>query len=117
MREDREHQAERAVGQQFAGHARTDHLDAAVVDRVAERRAHLLHRRLLRGLAAGLLRNADQHVGRPAELLQLDVAETEPLERRAHLRDIGGPDFACTSISVPPSKSMPKFRPCGERTA
>ena len=90
MREDREHQAEHAVGQQFAGDARSDHFDAAVFDGVAERAAHLLHRRLLRGVAAGLFGNADQHVGRAAELLQLHVAETETAQRRAHRGDVGG---------------------------
>ena len=47
------------------------------VDLGAERAAHLLHRLLLRLLAARLLRDADQHVGRAAELLKLHVAEAE----------------------------------------
>ena len=76
-REDREHQAEHAVGQKFAGHARSDHFDPAIFDGIAKRAADLLHRRLLRGVAAGLFGDPDQHVGRPAELLQLDVAEAE----------------------------------------
>ena len=83
-------QADRAVGQQLGRDARPDHLDAAIVDLVAERRRDLRHRRLLRGLAARLLRHADQHVGRRAELLQLHLAEAEAAERRAHLGEIGG---------------------------
>ena len=35
--DDREHQAADAVGQQLARHARSDHLDAAIFDGVAER--------------------------------------------------------------------------------
>ena len=83
------HQPDHAVGQQLAGHARADHLDAAIVDGVAERAAHLGHRLLLRGVAAGLLGNADQHVVGRAELLQLHLAEAEPAERRAHLGEVG----------------------------
>ena len=78
-----------AVGQQFARHARADHLDAAVVDRAAERAAHLGHRLLLRGVAARLLGDADQHVVGRAELLQLHLAEAERAERGAHLGEIG----------------------------
>ena len=89
-RKDREHQAEHAVGQQFAGYARSDHFDAAIIDGIAERAANLLHRRLLRGIAAGLFGNPDQHLGRPAELLQLDVAEAKAAQRRTHRGDIGG---------------------------
>ena len=89
MHEDREHQADDAVGQQFAGNARADHLDAAVVDRVAERAAHLGDRRLLRCVAARLLGDADQHVVGRAELLQLHFAEAERVERGAHLGEIG----------------------------
>ncbi len=84
-----EHQPDHAVGQQFAGDARADHLDAAVFD-VAERLADLGHRRLLRLVAARLLGDADQHVGRRAELLQLHFAKAEPAQRRAHLGEIGG---------------------------
>ena len=89
-REDREHQAEHAVGQQFAGNARSHHFDAAIFDGIAERAADLLHRLLLRGVAAGLFGHPDQHVGRTAELLQLDVAEPEIAQRRAHRGDVGG---------------------------
>ena len=76
--DDREHQADRAVGQQLARDARPDHLDAPVFDR--RRRAPprtFSTACLLRLLAARLLRDADQHVGRRAELLQLHVAEVE----------------------------------------
>ena len=66
-RDDREHQPEHAVGEQFAGNARSHHLDAAVVDGGAKRAADFLHGRLLRGVAAGLFGHPDQHVGRPAE--------------------------------------------------
>ena len=91
--EDREHQADRAVGQKLAGDARAHHFDAAVFDAVAERAAHLLHRRLLRCVAARLLGHADQHIGGAAELLQLHFAKTEAAERRAHLREIGRAGF------------------------
>ena len=74
-RDDREHQAEHAVGQKFAGDARTQHLGALNVDAVAERAAKLLHGCLLRGVTARLLGNADQNVLGAAELLQLDFAE------------------------------------------
>ena len=84
-----DHQADRAVGQQLGRDARPDHLDAAIVDRVAERLPDLRHRRLLRLLAAGLLRDADQHVGRRAELLELHLAEAEPADGLAHLGEIG----------------------------
>ena len=111
-RADRHDDADRAVGQELARDARADHLDAAVFDLVAERALDLLDRGLLRVLAAGLLRDADQHVGRPAELLQLHLAEAERRRAsRASCARSAGPDLACTSISVPPTKSMPKLRP------
>src|SRR5205807_1868941 len=50
-------------------------------------------RGLLCRFAAGLLRDSDQHVSVGAELLQLDIAEAETAERRAHLGEIGGPRF------------------------
>ena len=90
MREDRDHQPDRALGQQLGGDARAHHLDAPVVDLVAERAAHLGDRRLLRLVAAGLLRDADEHVGRGAELLELGFAEAEPVDGAAHLGEVGG---------------------------
>ena len=92
--EDREHQAEHAIGQQLAGDTRTDDFDAAIFDGVAKRGAHLLNGSLLRGIAARLLRDADQHVCGSAELLQLNFAEAEAAERRAERRNIGGSGFA-----------------------
>ena len=88
--EDREHQPQHAVGQQFAGDARSDHFDPAVFDGIAERATDLLHRHLLRGVAAGLFGHPDQHVGGPAELLQLHVAQPEAAQRGAHRRNVGG---------------------------
>ena len=65
-------------------------LDPAVIDGVAQRLAHLGDGRLLRLLPARLLlRHADQHVGRRAELLQLHLAEAQSAQRRAHLGDVG----------------------------
>ena len=89
-RHDREHQADGAVGKQFAGDARPDHLDAAVIDVVAERVAHLLHRRLLRRVAARLLGNADQHVVRARRIAAAGHrrGSSAPM-RRAHLGEVG----------------------------
>ena len=103
MRDDREHQAEHAVGQQFAGDARSDHLDAAVIDAVAERAADLLHRLLLRLVAAGLLGHADQDFFRAAELLQLDFAEPERVQRRTHRGEVGGAGLG----AAPPAACRP----------
>ncbi len=86
---DREHQAEHAIGQKLAGNARAHDFDAAIVDGIAERAAHLAHRLLLRRVAARLFRHADQHIRRSAELLQLHVAEAEAIQGRAHRADIG----------------------------
>ncbi len=72
---------------------RPDNLNAAVVNAVAERLAHLLHRRLLRMVASGLLGNAYQHIGGPAELLKLHIAEAEAAKRSAHLGKIGRAGF------------------------
>src|SRR6185295_1984716 len=58
-----------------------------------ERFLDLGHGGRLRLLAAGLLRDADQHVRWPAERLQLDVAEIERRQLGAHLRDVGGAGF------------------------
>ena len=92
-RADREHEADRAVGEQLGGNARPDHLDAPILDILAERIANLLHRLLLRRVAAGLLGNADQHVVRRAELLELKIAEVQPSDRAAHLGKIGRSGF------------------------
>ena len=91
-REDREPEPDRAVGRE----ARSTPADrpprsGGTPRRSPERLAHLGDGGLLRLLAAGLLRDADQHVGRGAELLQLHLAETESAERRAHLGEIGRP--------------------------
>src|SRR5216684_2284141 len=77
---DRQHDADGAVGEQLARHARADDLDPAVFHAVSQRAFHLGDRLLLRGLAPGLLGNADQDVFGAAELLQLDVAEVELVE-------------------------------------
>ncbi len=53
--------------------------------------SHLLEGRLLGLLAAGLLLDADQHVGFGAEALDLHVAEPEPSSLSRSLRDIGRP--------------------------
>ena len=37
----------------------------------------------------GCCGDADQHVGRRAELLQLHLAEAQPAQRRAHLGEVG----------------------------
>ncbi|MEY9807549.1 hypothetical protein ABIF30_007156 [Bradyrhizobium elkanii] len=87
---DREHQADHAVGEQFAGDARSHHLDATIVDGFAERAAHFRHRVLLRLVAAGLLGDADQDFRRTAELLQLHLAEAKAVQGRAHRGDVGG---------------------------
>ncbi len=84
------HQPDRAVGEQLLGYPRADNLFASNFDLVAEHLAHLGASGLLRLFAAGLLGDADQHVLRTAELLQLDVAQPQPAERRAHLGQIGG---------------------------
>ena len=70
-------ETDHAVGQQFAGHARTDHLDAPVIDLIAERATHFDDRVLLRGIPTRLLGDTDQHVFGRAELLQLNFAEAE----------------------------------------
>ena len=70
----REPQTDNAIREQLARHTRADHLDAAVIDGAAERAAHLGHRLLLGGIAAGLLGDADEHVIGRAELLQLHFA-------------------------------------------
>ena len=45
----------------------------------------------MRRIAARLLGDAEQHVGRVAELLQLHLAETEAVHGLAHLGEIGRP--------------------------
>src|SRR6185437_3771357 len=71
-----------------ARYARADDFDAAIRNAVAQRAAHLLHGVLLRGIAARLFGDADQNFGRAAELLQLNLAETEFVEGRTHPRNI-----------------------------
>jgi hypothetical protein len=88
-RKDREPEADRALGQQFRRHPRPDHLDPAVVHFVAQRFADLGDGGRLRLFAAGLLRDADEHVGRTAEFLQLHVAQSQSAQSRPHLRKIG----------------------------
>ena len=66
---------------------------AAVRNGIAECTANLLDRGLLRGVAARLFRNADQYVCRAAELLQLNVAKAETVQRRSHGADIGSARF------------------------
>ena len=110
--DDREHQPQHAVGQQFARDARSDHLDAPVFDGIAKRPAYFLNRLLLRLVTAGLLGNPDQDLVGTAKLLQLNIAETKSARaRRASTAISAVPDLARTSISVPPLKSMPKFSP------
>ena len=100
-----------AVAEQLLRHARADHLDAAIVDAVAERVAHLDDDGLLGRFAAGLLRDTDQHVAAAAELLQLHLAETESSRVLRICEMSTVPLLACTSMSVPPLKSMPRLRP------
>jgi len=71
-----------------------------------------LHRLLLRRIAARLLGNPDQHIGRPAELLQLDIAETKP-RPGWHASRRYRPDRIWTALpsACRPLKSMPKFKP------
>jgi hypothetical protein len=47
----------------------------------------------LRLLATGLLRHADEHIFRAAELLQLDLAQAQTAQRGAHLAEIGCAGF------------------------
>ena len=89
--EDREHQPDDAVGKQFARHAWSDHLYAPIVDFIAERAANFADRLLLRHLSARLFGDADEHIVRRTELLQLHFAEAKRPERGAHLRKIGSP--------------------------
>ena len=96
------------VRPQLARNRRPDDLDAPLRVVGAERVDDLLQRHLLRRVAARLLLDADQHVGRRAEALDLHVAEAEPAElRRAAPRCRPGRDFDCTSIIEPPLKSTP----------
>ena len=88
-RDDREHQPQHAVGQQFSGNPWAHHFDPAIIDGVTERAADLLHRLLLRGVAAGLFGHPDQHLVGTAELLQLDVAEAETAQGRTHRGNVG----------------------------
>src|SRR5204862_7877113 len=83
----------RAIEQQLAGHPGTDALDPAVFHALAQSASDLAERVLLRLLPARLLGEADEHVLRAPELLQLDVAEAQAAERRAHFREIGGAGF------------------------
>src|SRR5262249_55869497 len=88
-RTDRDKDPDRAVGQQLAGYARADDLDAAILDIVAERLLNFFDRNPLLGVTARLLSNSDQHVGRTAELLQLQVTETKAGERGTHRSKVG----------------------------
>ena len=74
--------------EQFAGDARSHHFHAAIVDAVAERAADLADRLLLRLVAAWLLGYADQDLFRSAELLPLDFAKPERVQRLAHRGEI-----------------------------
>ena len=77
-----------AAGDQLAGNGGADDLDAAILDRVAERRLDLGDRGLL--LLLGRLRgDANEHgVGR-AEFLNLHLAEAEPVHLAANVGKIG----------------------------
>ena len=81
-----------AAGDQLAGNGGADDLDAAILDRVAERRLDLGDRGLL--LLLGRLRgDANEHgVGR-AEFLNLHLAEAEPAHLAANVGKIGGADL------------------------
>ena len=86
---------------------RADHLDAAIVDARPSAWRASSTAFICAGVAAGLLRQADQHVVGAAELLQRRLAEMQRVELRPHRgRDRPG---LCVfaSISVPPMKSMP----------
>ena len=88
---------------------RPDHLGAAVLDAVAELLlAPVSTAVLLRLVAARLALQADQHVVGRAEILERDVAEAEPVERRsASCARSAGPLVVRASMIVPPLKSMP----------
>ncbi len=80
---------QRPVPGKLPGNTRTDNLDTPVVVFVgAEGALRLLHGLLLRRVAARLRRDADQHLVGRAESLHLDIAETEPAQRRAYLAKI-----------------------------
>ena len=87
---DGEHQAHGAEGEQFARYARSHHFDAAILDAISEELTDLLHSRLLCLIAARLFCDADEDVGRAAELLQLHVTEIQRVELRAQRCDVGG---------------------------
>ena len=65
-------------------------------------------RLLLRRVAAGLARQADQHIGRRAPKPCSDASpRCERIELRRIVGEIGGAVVVRTSIKVPPTKSMP----------
>ena len=92
-RKDRQPEPDRAFCQKLRRDARPDHFDAAVIHLVSQRLAHLGDRSLLGLLAPGLLGDADQDVVRAAELLELNIAETESAKGGAQLGEIGGAAF------------------------
>src|SRR5262245_32730955 len=75
--DDSEHQAYNAIGQELAGNAWTDDLDAPILNRITECFAHLADRLLLRDFATRLLCNPDENVVRRTKLLQLYLAQAE----------------------------------------
>ena len=114
MRDDRENQADHAVGEQFARDARADNLDAAIFDGIAQRAAHFVDRRLLRLFAARLLRDADQHIAGPPNCCSCTSPSPSPPASCACCAISAGPDLACTSISVPPLEVDAEIQPVGE---
>src|SRR5690606_41579001 len=79
-----------ALGRELARNLRADGLDAPhFVGLVGESRTHLLDRGLLRGVSARLLLDAHEHVVGRAELLHLDFAKTQTVERFANMRRVG----------------------------
>src|SRR5215469_10035510 len=87
----RQHNANGAVGEQLAGDPRSNDLDTAILNAVAKRPLHALNCGLLGGVAAWLLGDADEHVVRSTKLLELEIAQVEPCDRRPHRRQICRP--------------------------
>ena len=88
-RDDREHDADGAGLDELARDARSHRFHAAEFIVVAEGIACLLHHGRLRGLAAGLDREAQRDLAGGAEFLHLHVAEAEAFGGLTDLADIG----------------------------
>ena len=112
-REHRQHDADRARLDEFARDARPDRLDAAELVVVVE------GARAPSASTARLAASPPGWSGKRTETLPWPPNSCTSTSRRsrsrwrsgARLRHRPCPIFACSSISVPPLKSMPKFRP------